>query len=65
MDIFEWMKGMDTNSNLERGRMKTEKIDHRLLDIFEEAKKENILPSEAANHYAESRIHQIHKLRRV
>jgi hypothetical protein len=45
--------------------MKTEKIYHRLLDIFEKAKKEKILPLEAANRYAESRIHEIHKLRRL
>jgi len=51
--------------NPERVRMKTEKIYHRLLDIFELAKKKNILPSEAANRYAESRIHEIHKLRRI
>lgn len=51
--------------NPERVRMKTEKIYHRLLDIFEEAKKENILPLEAANRYAGSRIDKIHKLRRI
>jgi hypothetical protein len=45
--------------------MKTEKIYHRLLDIFEKAKKEKILPLEAANRYAGSRIHEIHKLRRI
>jgi leucine dehydrogenase len=51
--------------NPERVRMKTEKIYHRLLNIFEKAKKEKILPLEAANRYAGSRIHEIHKLRRI
>jgi hypothetical protein len=45
--------------------MKTEKIYHRLLDIFEKAKNEKILPLEAANRYAGSRIEEIHKLRRI
>jgi leucine dehydrogenase len=49
----------------DRVKMKTEKIYHRLLEIFEKAKRENILPLEAANRYAESRIHEIQKLRRV
>jgi leucine dehydrogenase len=51
--------------NPERVKMKTEKIYYRLLDTFEVAKKENLLPLEAANRYAESRIREIHKLRRV
>jgi len=51
--------------NPERVRLKTGKIYHRLLDIFEKAKKEKILPLEAANRYAEARIHEMHKLRRI
>ncbi|MGQ9645379.1 MAG: Leu/Phe/Val dehydrogenase [Thermodesulfobacteriota bacterium] len=51
--------------NQDRVRVKTEKIYQRLLDIFELAKRENILPLEAANRYAESRIQAIHKLRRL
>ena len=51
--------------NLERVRMKTERIYGRLLHIFEMAKKEGILPLEAANHYAESRIREIHKMKRL
>jgi len=51
--------------NPERVRMKTERIYGRLLRIFEMAKKEGILPLEAANHYAESRIHRIHKMKRL
>jgi leucine dehydrogenase len=51
--------------NLERVRMKTERIYGRLLHIFEMAKKEGILPLEAANHYAESRIREIHKVKRL
>jgi leucine dehydrogenase len=49
----------------ERVRIKTEKIYDRLLHIFEMAKKEGILPLEAANRYAESRIREIHKMRRL
>lgn len=51
--------------NPERVRMKTERIYHRLLQIFETARKEGILPLQAANRYAESRIREIHKLRRL
>lgn len=49
----------------ERVRRKTERIYDRLLHIFESAKKENILPIEAANRYAERRIREIHKMRRL
>jgi len=49
----------------ERVRMKTERIYGRLLSIFETAKKEGILPLEAATRYAESRIQEIQKLRRL
>jgi leucine dehydrogenase len=49
----------------ERVRMKTERIYDRLLFIFETAKRENILPLEAANRYAEMRIRDIHKMRRL
>jgi leucine dehydrogenase len=49
----------------ERVKLKTEKIYDRLLHIFEMAKREGILPIEAANRYAESRIQQIHKMRRI
>ncbi len=49
----------------ERVRMKTERIYDRLLHIFEIAKKEGILPLEAANRYAEMRIREIHKMRRL
>ncbi len=41
--------------------MRTGRIDGRLLHIFEMAKKEGILPLEAANRYAQSRIREIHK----
>jgi len=51
--------------NPERARMKTAQIYGRLLSIFETAKKEGILPLEAANRYAESRIREIQKLRRL
>ncbi|MDO9123456.1 MAG: Glu/Leu/Phe/Val dehydrogenase dimerization domain-containing protein, partial [Deltaproteobacteria bacterium] len=49
----------------ERVRMKTERIYDRLLLIFETAKREKILPLEAANRYAEMRIREIHKMRRL
>jgi len=49
----------------ERVRMKTERIYDRLLQIFEMAKKEGILPLEAANRYAESRIREIQKIKRL
>jgi leucine dehydrogenase len=49
----------------ERVRLKTEKIYHRLLHIFEVAKREGLLPLEAASRYGESRIREIHKLRRL
>jgi len=51
--------------NPHRVRMKTERIYDRLLHIFETAKKENRLPLEAANRYAESRIREIHKMKRL
>jgi leucine dehydrogenase len=51
--------------NPERVKMKTERIYGRLLHIFEMAKREGILPLEAANRYAESRIREIHKMRRL
>jgi len=51
--------------NPERVRTKTERIYGRLLHIFEVAKKEGVLPSEAAKRYSESRIREIHKLRRL
>jgi leucine dehydrogenase len=51
--------------NPERVKMKTERIYDRLLQIFEMAKKEGILPLEAANRYAESRIREIYKLKRL
>jgi leucine dehydrogenase len=51
--------------NPERVKMKTERIHSRLLYIFEMAKKEGILPLEAANRYAESRIREIYKLKRL
>jgi leucine dehydrogenase len=51
--------------NPERVRMKTERIYGRLLHIFEMSEKEGILPLEAANRYAESRIREIHKTRRL
>jgi len=49
----------------ERVKMKTERIYGRLLHIFEMAKKEGILPLEAANRYAESRIREIQKVKRL
>ncbi len=51
--------------NPERVKMKTERIHGHLLYIFEMAKKEGILPLEAANRYAESRIQRIHKMKRL
>jgi len=45
--------------------MKTARIFNRLLSIFEMAKREDILPLEAANRYAESRIREIHKVKRL
>jgi len=45
--------------------MKTARIFNRLLLIFEMAEREGILPLEAANRYAESRIREIHKVRRL
>jgi len=51
--------------NPARVKMKTERIYSRLLQIFETAKKENILPLEAANRYAEDRIKKIHQLQRL
>ncbi len=51
--------------NPERVRLKTERIYDRLLYIFEMSKKEGILPLEAANQYAEMRIREIHKMRRL
>ena len=49
----------------ERVRMKTERIYERLLHIFEIGKKEGILPMEAANRYAESRIQALHNIKRL
>lgn len=51
--------------NPERVKMKTERIYVRLLHIFEMAQKEGIFPVEAANRYAEMRIREIHKMRRL
>jgi len=49
----------------ERVSLKTERIYNRLLHIFEMARKEKILPMEAAIRYAESRIREIHKIKRL
>ncbi|HUL37644.1 MAG TPA: amino acid dehydrogenase [Thermodesulfobacteriota bacterium] len=49
----------------ERVKMKTTRIFNRLLSIFEMAKREGILPLEAANRYAESRIREVHKVKRL
>jgi leucine dehydrogenase len=49
----------------ERIKMKTARIFNRLLSILEIAKREGILPLEAANRYAESRIREIHKVKRL
>ncbi len=51
--------------NEERVRMKTKRIYGRLLHIFQMAKRENIPPLEAAKRYAESRIRELHELRRL
>lgn len=51
--------------NPERVKMKTERIYDRLLHIFEMARREGILPLEAANRYAEMRIREIPKMRRI
>ncbi len=52
-------------SHPERVKMKTERIYDRLLYIFEMSRREGILPLEAANRYAEMRIREIHKMRRI
>jgi hypothetical protein len=51
--------------NEKEWRMKTERIDGRLLHIFGMTAKEGILPLEAANRYAKYRIREIHKLNRL
>jgi leucine dehydrogenase len=51
--------------NPARVKMRTERIYERLLFIFETAKKEGILPLEAANRYAEMRIREVHKVKRL
>jgi leucine dehydrogenase len=51
--------------NPERVKAKTERIYGRLRHIFEMARREGILPLEAANRYAESRIRAIQKVRRL
>jgi leucine dehydrogenase len=51
--------------NPERVKLKTERIYGRLLHIFETARREAIFPLEAANRYAESRIREIHKMKRL
>lgn len=61
IQVIDEIKGY----NPERVKMKTERIYGRLLHIFEMAKKEGILPLKAANRYAESRIQEIQKLRRL
>jgi leucine dehydrogenase len=49
----------------DRLRLKTGLIYDRLLHIFEMARREKILPMEAAIRYAESRIREIHKIKRL
>ena len=61
IQVIDEMKGYHP----ERVKMKTTRIFNRLLLIFEMAEREGILPLEAANRYAESRIREIHKVRRL
>jgi hypothetical protein len=49
----------------EKVRMKTEKIDYRLLQIFGVAKGEGIFLLEAANRPAESRICEMRKVKHL
>jgi leucine dehydrogenase len=60
IQVIDEMEGYD----LERVKMKTARIFDRLLSIFETAKREGVLPLEAANRYAESRIREAHKVKR-
>jgi leucine dehydrogenase len=60
IQVIDEMEGYDP----ERVKMKTARIFDRLLSIFETAKREGILPLEAANRYAESRIREAHKVKR-
>ncbi len=61
IQVIDEMEGYDP----ERVKMKTSRIFDRLLSIFETAKREGILPLEAANRYAESRIREAHKVKRL
>jgi leucine dehydrogenase len=61
IQVIDEMKGYHP----ERVKMKTARIFNRLLFIIEMAEREGILPLEAANRYAESRIREIHKVRRL
>jgi len=61
IQVIDEMKGYHP----ERVKMKTTRIFNRLLLIFEMAEREGILPLEAANRYVESRIREIHKVKRL
>ena len=61
IQVIDEVKGY----NPDRLRLKADLIYNRLLQIFEMARREKILPMEAAIRYAESRIREIHKIKRL
>jgi leucine dehydrogenase len=61
IQVIDEIKGY----NPDRLRLKADLIYDRLLQIFEMAKQEKILPMEAAIRYAESRIREIHKIKHL
>ena len=61
IQVIDEIKGY----NPDRLRLKADLIYNRLLHIFEMARGEKILPMEAAIRYAESRIREIHKIKRL
>ena len=61
IQVIDEIKGY----NPDRLRLKADLIYDRLLHIFEMARQEKILPMEAAIRYAESRIREIHKIKRL
>jgi leucine dehydrogenase len=61
IQVIDEIKGY----NPDRLRLKADLIYNRLLHIFEMARREKILPMEAAIRYAESRIREIHKIKRL
>jgi leucine dehydrogenase len=61
IQVIDEIKGY----NPDRLRLKADLIYNRLLSIFEMARQEKILPTEAAIRYAESRIREVHKIQRL